>query len=213
MLKRLQTYLFYFMILVYISGAIGFILNPGFFLKFTPLTLLLTFAVFLLHQPFSDKRYLLSIFLIATITLSLELTGVHTGLVFGEYYYGNSLGPKIFGVPLVISLNWALLINCVVLLSSQCVKASWAVAFIAGGLLTLFDLMMEEVAPKMDMWYFVAGYAGLHNYLAWFFISFFIALLFQTNLKKGNWKLAGIVLLLQFLVFVSVYFAQLYTHQ
>ncbi len=210
MRKRLQTYSFCFVILVYVSGAIGFVVNPVFFQKFTPFTLLLTLAVFLLHQPVFDKRYFLVLFFIAVITLGLELAGVHTGWIFGEYYYGTSLGPKVYGVPLIISLNWALLINCVVILSSELVKSKWLISLGAAVLLTFFDVVMEAVAPVMDMWYFAAGDAGLHNYLAWFLTTFLMATIFQTDLKKGNWRIAASLLLLQFLVFVSVYFAQLY---
>ena len=39
-----------------------------------------------------------------------EAIGVNTGLLFGTYEYGANLGFKIFGVPLIIGVNWTVLI-------------------------------------------------------------------------------------------------------
>ena len=38
--------------------------------------------------------------------LLAEIIGVQTGILFGSYAYGETLGLKIFGAPLVIGLNW-----------------------------------------------------------------------------------------------------------
>jgi uncharacterized membrane protein len=38
--------------------------------------------------------------------LLVEALGVRTGLPFGRYAYGDALGPKLLGVPLVIPLAW-----------------------------------------------------------------------------------------------------------
>lgn len=37
-----------------------------------------------------------------------EIVGVHTGRPFGEYAYTGSLGPQVFGVPLVVPLAWTM---------------------------------------------------------------------------------------------------------
>jgi putative membrane protein len=39
----------------------------------------------------------------------LEMFGVKTGRIFGEYIYGNNLGYKWNDVPLIIGLNWLML--------------------------------------------------------------------------------------------------------
>lgn len=47
--------------------------------------------------------------LLAVTTLGglvVEALGVHTGLPFGRYAYGDALGPKLLGVPVVIPLAW-----------------------------------------------------------------------------------------------------------
>ena len=60
MIKKYKSYLLYFLILVYISGSIGFVVNPTFFSPFTPYTLLLTCFVFLIHSPLTEKKFTVS---------------------------------------------------------------------------------------------------------------------------------------------------------
>ena len=38
-----------------------------------------------------------------------EILGVQLGWIFGDYQYGEALGYKLFGVPLLIGVNWTLL--------------------------------------------------------------------------------------------------------
>ena len=38
-----------------------------------------------------------------------EILGVNYGLIFGKYDYGDNLGLKLLGVPLLIGLNWVVL--------------------------------------------------------------------------------------------------------
>jgi hypothetical protein len=42
------------------------------------------------------------------VTWALEVLGVHTGIVFGEYVYGRGLGAPVLGVPPLIGFNWVL---------------------------------------------------------------------------------------------------------
>lgn len=41
-----------------------------------------------------QKNFLLWFFIIYILTFSLEVAGVKTGLIFGDYFYGNNLGFK-----------------------------------------------------------------------------------------------------------------------
>ena len=44
------------------------------------------------------------------VTFALEVVGAATGLIFGPYTYGRTLGPQLFGVPLLIAFNWLIVI-------------------------------------------------------------------------------------------------------
>lgn len=204
-----KKYLLYFLILVYISGAIGFLFNPGFFAPFTPLTLAFTCFVFLIHQPLNNLNYTLSFIGLAVVGFVAEVIGVKTGVVFGNYYYGNALGYKVLGVPLVISLNWGLLINIGVLVATYLSKKPLLIATLAAFIITGVDLLIEQVASQMDYWHFSNGIAGIQNYIGWFIISFFTSWLLQKHLVKGDKKIALVFLLLQLFFFGLIYINKL----
>jgi len=204
-MKLFKTYLFYFLILVYVSGTIGVIFKPSFFIPFTPFTLILTCAVFLLFQEYKNPNYVLSFFGVATIGFASEWIGVKTGMVFGKYYYGNALGPIISGVPLLISLNWALLISAGVAVVSSRIKNYLLSPLFAATLITGFDYLMEQSAARLDYWYFNNHLASLHNYLGWFCVSFIASAIFYKPLSKGDSKIATNILLLQILFFGTLF--------
>ncbi len=101
----------------------------------------------------------------------LEVTGVKTGLVFGAYSYGSVLGPAVLGVPLLIGLNWALVILGCVALTRRLVSAPLPAALLAGILTVLFDWFMEPVAVRLGYWTWAGGVIPARNYAAWFLIS------------------------------------------
>ena len=205
-----KKYLLYFLILIYVSGAIGFLFNPGFFAPFTPLTLAFTCFVFLIHQPLNNLNYTLSFIGLAAVGFVAEVIGVKTGVVFGNYYYGNALGYKVLAVPLVISLNWGLLINIGVLVATYLSKKPLLIATLAAFIITGVDLVIEQVASQMDYWHFSNGIAGIQNYIGWFIISFFTSWLLQKHLVKGDKKIALVFLLLQLFFFGLIYINKIF---
>jgi putative membrane protein len=48
--------------------------------------------------------------LTAAISLAFEAVGVATGAVYGPYHYTDSLGPKLFDVPLAVPFSWFMVI-------------------------------------------------------------------------------------------------------
>jgi putative membrane protein len=205
MIKTYKSYFLYFLILVYISGSIGFVVNPTFFSPFTPYTLLLTCFVFLIHSPLADKKFLYAFFSIAFLGFIIEVIGVKTGLIFGKYSYGDGLGFKLLEVPLIISINWAMLICAGIRIVSG-IFANKIVSLVAAALLvTLIDLLIEQVASKLDFWHFDGGLPGLHNYLGWIGVAFFTSYFFYPTIIKGNRKVSLIILILQIIFFTSLF--------
>lgn len=202
--SKLRTYLYYFLILVYMSGAVGCFIKPGFFLPFTPLALLLTLACFLLYQPVFKATYIFSFGLLALSGFLLEVAGVKTGLVFGEYTYGASLGIKFFGVPLLISANWALLINCGIVISGRISDKPVQAAFFSALIVTLTDVLIEQVACSLNYWCFAGGQAGWHNYTGWFIFSFAASYLLRNPLYTQQLKIAATILILQLIYFSAI---------
>ena len=154
MKESYKAYFLYFLVLVYVSGSIGFVVNPVFFSPFTPFTLLLTCFVFLIHQPLSNKKFISSFLIIAFLGYVIEVIGTKTGLLFGNYKYGNGLGFKLLDVPLVISINWAMLICAGIITVSKIFKNKFIVISVTALLVTFIDLIIEQVAHELDFWQF-----------------------------------------------------------
>ena len=205
MKKTYKSYFLYFLILVYISGSIGFVINPSFFSPFTPYTLLLTCFVFLIHSPLANKKFIFAFFSIALLGFIIEVVGVKTGLIFGKYSYGNGLGYKFLNVPLVMSINWAMLICAGIIVVSRIFANKTTVLVVAALLVTLIDLLIEQVAPKLDFWQFEGGLPGLYNYLSWIGVAFFTSYFFYPTIINGNRTVSLIILILQIIFFTFLF--------
>ena len=57
-----------------------------------------------------ELKFLIWCLIVYTVTFSLEVLGTSTGIIFGSYTYGNTLGLKFLGVPLIIGFNWVFVI-------------------------------------------------------------------------------------------------------
>ncbi len=108
-------------------------------------------------------------------TWALEVLGVHTGIVFGEYVYGQGLGAPLLGVPPMIGANWVLVCLGILLWVAPGLEARrvppWGIALVAAALATGFDWVMEPVAITLGYWNWSGGEIPLQNYLAWFLIA------------------------------------------
>ena len=116
----------------------------------------------------------------------IEAIGVNTGILFGQYEYLDSLGPKIFNTPILIGLNWALLIYCVADITNL-FKIHWLLkALIGAGLMLIFDVALEPNAIRMEMWQWQDDSIPVLNFLTWFGFSFILLLPATKALRKPN---------------------------
>jgi putative membrane protein len=111
---------------IYGVGVIGHSIQPlrELMLTLTPFTLLITGGLviyFLIKDNNEIGKWLVVTYL---ITFSLEVIGVKTGYVFGNYHYGYVLGPKIFETPIIIGLNWILVILGALIIAKKFIKNS-----------------------------------------------------------------------------------------
>ncbi len=182
----LNYFLTGFLALVYVSGAIGFCVNPSFFAPFTPLNLLFTAFVFLFvqYKKTTDNRIFFIFLVIAFIGYLSEVIGVKTGYVFGNYIYLEGLGAKFFNVPFVISINWALMVCCGAIISFHYFKSTLIASVVSASLITLIDALIEQSAPKLNFWIFENGMPGLHNYIGWWCLSFTATYFFRKEFSK-----------------------------
>jgi putative membrane protein len=101
-----------FFVIFYSVGIAGMLLPFSFplFVKLIPVALLLSsVALVFFHSTFNTKTLAVFTF-IYLIGFFVEVLGVNTGIIFGNYIYGEGLGTKVFNTPLIIGLNWLLLV-------------------------------------------------------------------------------------------------------
>ncbi len=124
----------------------------------------------LFHSPFRWNQLVPAIAIVA-IGFFAEVIGVKTGVLFGHYYYGTSLGIKIFGVPLIIGLNWLMLTYATRILAQKLVSYR-AMQVILGALLMVgYDFLLEIPAQRLNMWHWVKGAPDYHNFLGWLLVA------------------------------------------
>ena len=200
-------YIRIFIIVFYIVGLLGFSLplTFEFFRHLTPWALLMaSFLLSLFHNDFNKKTILIFICIYLT-GLIIEILGVNTGIIFGQYSYGKSLGPKIWDTPLILGLNWLFLVYVSSSVANKLKTNIILKIFVASLIMLVYDVVLEQVADNLDMWYWHSTSVPLKNYIAWFILSFtFISLIKLTKIKTDN-RLAFTVLLSQFFFFLGLF--------
>lgn len=200
---RNQRLAFAFLIATHAAGAIGLIYEPtrALFQLLTPYNLILTGAIIFHFEKEKSKNYVLFILITAVIGFLIEVLGVSTGVIFGEYLYGETLGIKLLNVPLSIGLNWAILIYISGIVSNQVSNKPFTRVLVGATIMVVLDFLIEPVAIQYDFWNWTNMVVPVRNYLGWFLLSFILHLIFQKlNFEKSN-PLAFKLLLIQFAFF------------
>lgn len=192
-------------VLFHVVGLIGFII-PSLtilFLKLVPWHLMLMAVVIVYSHNQPSAKFLLFVLLVFTISFSAELIGVHTGLLFGNYSYGEALGIKLFNIPLMIGINWFLLIYSAGVLMQRSRIRNVFFRIITGALvLVLLDLVIEPVAIHFDYWHWTGNSIPLKNYFCWFLLSTGMLFIFERFRFKPQNKAAMVLLIIQFVFFM-----------
>jgi putative membrane protein len=191
--------------IIYAVGLAGFLLSEWLplFEKLTPANLIFaSIMVFAFHRPWSG-RFLAFILAVFVAGWSVEWLGVNTGIIFGAYSYDDGLGFKLFEIPLIIGLNWVLLIYCSGTIASYTPLPNWAKALLGALLMVALDVLIEPFAIAHGLWSWETPSVPLRNYLAWFIVSFMMLLpFFRYHFSNRN-PVAVAVYVLQ-LVFFGV---------
>ena len=196
-----------FFIVFFMVGFFGIItpFTHQIFLKLFPVALLLSFfALLLFHQTPYDAKTVIALLVIGLSGYFIEVAGVNTNLIFGNYTYGDSLGIQFFNAPVLIGINWVMLTFAS---SSITEKSSLPISLkiiIASILMLLYDIILEQIAPDLDMWHWAGGVVPYQNFFAWLLI----AVLFQSFIKmmgiKTRNSIALLIILCQALFFISL---------
>lgn len=211
-------------LLFHVSGIVGILCSSykDWFIKHTPFNLLLMVVLLIWNQSKPNKSFIIFIIICFLTGMIAEIIGVQTGLLFGDYTYGNLLGPKIFGVPLLIGVNWFVLVFCCIILMERLhdrmkqkylennlgepsKKLERLSIIVDGALLaTTFDWIMEPVAIKLEFWKWLSTDVPVYNYMCWFLISCFLIMIYRKWFFLNNNNFAVHLLIIQSLFFLTL---------
>ena len=197
------------LVLFYFVGTLGLLL-PEFravFLGLSSYNLILTFAIAVVAVESWDIKKIAFFVLCYSISMLAEWIGTSTGYLFGAYYYGKNLGTYLAGVPLVIGLNWWVLILSSASIVNVLSTSSIVKALIGASLMTLLDMIIEPVAIKSDFWHWHSENIPIYNYVCWFFLSFLLHLLYQKlTFTESNKVLNALFLILTVFFGIQIIF-------
>lgn len=192
-------------ILFHIIGIIGFSNEPltEIFKLLVPFHLLLMLFVVLWNNESWNKNFYYFFGIVFLVSFLVEMTGTNTGLIFGEYTYGATLGLKLWNTPLMIGVNWFLLVYGVgAALQYLKHQNKYISTAIGASILVILDSLIEPIAIKFDYWQWLDNKVPLQNYVAWWLLSYVFILIFnRLHFNKQNF-VAVILLIVQFLFFI-----------
>jgi putative membrane protein len=208
-------------ILFHFFGVIGILFwDKNFFIGNTPLNLLLMLGLLWWTQENRNFSFILFAAIAMFTGYVVEVIGVNTGMLFGNYYYGNVMGLKWKNVPLLIGANWWITIYCCGIFvhtlldkivhrlhheKGALVPKLKALSVIVDGatLAVAFDWLMEPVAVKLGFWFWKGdGNIPLYNYVCWFIISAILLSFFHFSAFPKRNKFAIHLLLIQAMFFL-----------
>ena len=200
-------------LIFHLVGLLGILIgNRSCFSSLTVWNLCLMFGLLVFTESAINRKFLLFVILCWLIGIGAEIIGTRTGYLFGHYHYTDTLGVKFMGVPLIIGINWFVVVyaagNTMEILLTKISEGqtynAWNKSMkilsllIDGALLaTCFDWLMEPVAVKLDYWKWDSEVIPFYNYLCWFLLSVLLLALFRACKINGQNRFALHLLMIQ----------------
>jgi putative membrane protein len=202
--KNFKRWPIYVLVLIYLVGGLGLAwpATRSWFIALTPLNLAGTALFLFWNDGNSRGRLFVYLLTISTLGFAIEVVGVQTGLLFGQYYYGAALGPGLFGVPFLIGLNWATLVYVATGLLAKAPMAGFQRIGLVAVLLVAYDVFLEPTAIALGFWSWDAGIVPTQNYVGWGLTAFGLAYLRYLILPKTENKYQAAVWWCQLLFFL-----------
>ncbi|MCB9225057.1 MAG: carotenoid biosynthesis protein [Crocinitomicaceae bacterium] len=134
-----------------------------------------------------EQRKSIQIFAFIFVTgFLIELIGVQTALLFGEYTYEPSMGPLLFGTPFIIGATWYAVVAGAASVAGLFRLNIFLKSALAGMLAVIMDLFIEQVAIKYELWRWTDSQPPIYNYICWFVFGSMFAFLYIKNTKNLN---------------------------
>ena len=189
------------LLLFHLIGVVLFYRDPE-NAKLSYVTLILTFLLLVLNERHFSKE-LPKYLAVACGGYLIEIIGVKTGVLFGHYQYGDALGFKVYGTPLLIGINWLITVRVATDLANAIFASHWTFrALMAGLMATSLDALIEPVAQHYNFWTWENGEIPFWNYICWFIFSSIFATLF--TFKKSELNVLSIPIFITWAGFFTI---------
>jgi bisanhydrobacterioruberin hydratase len=213
----------FFAIVFHACGAIGIVYTSykEWFIQYTPVNLLVMAALLVLTQKEKNMAFLFFLVTCYAIAMIAEMIGVSTSYLFGKYEYGTVLGPKLYGVPWLIGVNWFIAVFCsgnivfrlnewvykklpADMLPSRTVQL-FSFVIDAAILTTLFDYILEPSAIRLGLWKWLPDNSiPVYNFVCWFGISAALLTVFRLLRFDKHNQFAIHLFIIQILFFLAL---------
>ena len=191
-------------LLIHAVGLFGILLTTykNWFIEQTFINLLVMAALLVATHQEKSKNFFLFLIIAVVTGFGVEALGVNTGIIFGDYTYSDVLGFQLFNVPLIIGLNWFIIIYCTgmftmayenymlrklnengLTITNRLKMISFMVD--ATLLAVFFDWIMEPVAIQLGYWQWQGNTVPIYNYLSWVIVSALLLAVFK-KLNRGR---------------------------
>ncbi len=192
------------LILINIVGVFGFKIDELrlMFEMMTPYNQLFTLLICFYYLP--KKRFFSLFILLFTIGLGIEILGVQTKSIFGNYNYINSiLGLQVLNVPIAIGFNWFILTigtrACVNRFTSNLLLQILYSSLLMVGI----DFLIEPIAIEYKFWFWENNFIPTQNYFMWFVISISMQAIITRNSAMIPYYLGLSIITSQIIFFVG----------
>ena len=201
MFSKIKYYVTPILIILYTVGFVGISFFPELGLtSVSELNLIISFALILLPAPIQDLWKKIGV--IFLLGMSVEILGVATGYPFGNYHYGDSLGSKIFDVPVIIGVNWFTIAYISYHLAKSFIGNTSLRILISTLFMLVLDMLLEPIAPKLGYWYWENDVIPTLNFVSWYLVGLACVYIIDLNNQETVNRSARNLFFIQFVFFV-----------
>lgn len=141
----------------------------------------------------------LAIFFVIVFVISniYENMSVMTGFPFGNYHHSESLGPKLFLIPIIIAptyfvvgyFSWCLSLILLDVFGGKLSAARlWSVPLVASFVMTMWDLQIDSISSTVNQswfWHDGGAFFGVpfENYMGWLLCTYSFFQVFALYLR------------------------------
>lgn len=191
--------------ILHLVGLLGFYgcFSIPHFEQLTPWHLLACFLLIVSHQPLRDVKEMVFLLFLYTSGFFIEWLGVYTGKIFGQYTYGNTLGFKLLDIPIIIGINWVIVVYACGSLAQKLTAPVFVKIIIGSSLMVVSDYFIEPFAMRYNLWQWKSTGVPVHNYLGWAACGIMMQALYF-YLKIAANKVAIAIWMMQVLFFIAL---------